>query len=181
MPLPKAAGREPCEQGVLLIPGSNPGCHSMTNLLTYNFRTLLGEAKLEELNTELDLINWDIVGLSEVTRLGENTIKLKNGHIFYHKGNEQIRYGGVGFLIHRKLEKQIVKFEGISYRIVKLTLKLNKRYNMQIIQLYALTSSHPDEETLTNTHMQENCHFKIIMGDFNAKVSKSRESPTVGI
>ena len=29
--------------------------------------------------------------------------------------------------------------------------------------------------------MQENCHLKIIMGDFNAKVSKSRESPTVGI
>ena len=57
---------------------------------------------------------------------------------------------------------------------------------MQVIQVYAPTSSHPDDEiedfyeTLTNTHMQENCHFKIIMGDFNAKVSKSRESPTVG-
>ena len=58
---------------------------------------------------------------------------------------------------------------------------------MQIIQVFAPTSSHPDEEIedyyefLTNTHMQENCHFKIIMGDFNAKVSKIRESPTVGI
>ena len=58
---------------------------------------------------------------------------------------------------------------------------------MHIIQIYAPTTSHSDEEiedfyeTLTNTHMQENCHFKIIMGDFNAKVSKSRESPTVGI
>ena len=47
---------------------------------------------------------------------------------------------------------------------------------MQIIQVYAPTSNHPDEEiedfyeTLTNTHMQENCHFKIIMGDLNAKV-----------
>ena len=138
----------------------------MTNLLTYNCRTLLGEAKLEELNTELDYINWDIIGLSEVRRLGENTIKLKNGHIFYHKGDEQTRYGGVGFLIHKKLEKQIVKFEGISNRIAKLTLKLNKRYNMQIIQIYAPTSSHPDEEiedfyeTLTNTHMQENRTLK---------------------
>ena len=58
---------------------------------------------------------------------------------------------------------------------------------MQIIQVYAPTSSQPDEEiedfygTLTNTHMRENSHFKKIMEDFNAKVSKSRESPTVGI
>ena len=81
------------------------GCQQMTNLLTYNCRTLLGEAKLEELNTELDYINWDIVGLSEVRLLGENPIKLKNGHIFYHKGNEQTRYGGVRFLINKKLEK----------------------------------------------------------------------------
>ena len=72
-------------------------------------------------------------GLSEVRRLGENTIKLKNGHIFFHKGNEQTQYGGVGFLIHKKLEKQIVKLEGISNRIAKLTLKLNKSYNVQII------------------------------------------------
>ena len=42
---------------------------------------------------------------------------------------------------------------------------------MQIIQVYAQTSSHPNEEiedfyeTLTNTHMQENCHFKIITED----------------
>ena len=49
---------------------------------------------------------------------------------------------------------------------------------MQIIQVYAPTSSPPDEEiedfceTLTNTHMQENCHFKIIMGYFNAKYQK---------
>ena len=58
---------------------------------------------------------------------------------------------------------------------------------MQIIQVYAQISSPPDEEiedfyeTLTNTHMQGNCHFKVIMGDFNAKVSKNRESPRVGI
>ena len=50
------------------------GCQQMMNLLTYNCRTLLGEAKLQEPNTELDYINWDIVGLSEVRRLGENTI-----------------------------------------------------------------------------------------------------------
>ena len=87
IPLPKAVGRESWEQGVQTI--TCPDKLPYDDELTYKFRTLLGEAKLKELNTELDLINWDIVGFTEVRRLGENTIKLKNGHIFYHKGNEQ--------------------------------------------------------------------------------------------
>ena len=85
-------------QGAMRARGANNirvplGCLSITNIATYNCRTLLVEAKSEELKTELDLINWDIVGPREVRRLGENTIKIKNGHIFYHKGNEQARYG----------------------------------------------------------------------------------------
>src|SRR5277367_5732341 len=49
---------------------------------TYNVRSLLGEDRLVELE-ELKAIKWDIIGLSETRRHGENMQKLVSGNILY--------------------------------------------------------------------------------------------------
>lgn len=63
------------------------GCFPQLNLATYNGRTLYTDDKLEELEIELSKIKWDIIGLGEVRRKEEEKIELKNGNIFYYKGN----------------------------------------------------------------------------------------------
>lgn len=54
------------------------------NICSMNVRTLKSEDRLIELEEALKHINWDILGLSEVRRLGEEVMERENGGIFYH-------------------------------------------------------------------------------------------------
>ena len=44
--------------------------------------------RLMELDTELKNIQWDIIGISEVRRKSTELATLRNGHLFYHVGND---------------------------------------------------------------------------------------------
>lgn len=103
---------------------------------TYNVKTLLSDDRLDQLQIELAKIQWDIVGLAEVRRRGENLMCLPSGHTLYYKGQEQISQAGVGFIINSKWSPNVLQFKGISERVAFLTLKINKRTEMKIIQVY---------------------------------------------
>ena len=62
-------------------------------------RSLLQEERLLELEEELQGIKWDIVGLGEVCRRGEELTVLKSGHHFYHIGKKNKSEAGVGCLV----------------------------------------------------------------------------------
>jgi len=77
--------------------------------------------------------------------------------------------------------------QGITDRMAKLDIELSKRYSMQIIQIYAPTIEYPDEEieelygSISRNLGDSKNYFKIVMGDFNAKVgTKLAEEKTVG-
>lgn len=57
---------------------------------------------LVELMSALEKINWTIVGMSEVKRLGESVEDHKQ-FVFYNKGNTPGQYGE-GFLISKELK-----------------------------------------------------------------------------
>ena len=44
-------------------------------------------------------MKWDILGICEVRRKGEEKIELKSGHILYYRRTEKGGTSGVGFLI----------------------------------------------------------------------------------
>ncbi|XP_072019366.1 uncharacterized protein [Amphiura filiformis] len=73
------------------------GHHWDLRVATYNIRSLLGDDRLLELGEELKGVNWDIIGLSEVKRRGEQFMELKSGHQFYHIGLDNKSMAGVGF------------------------------------------------------------------------------------
>jgi len=152
-------------------------------IATYNVRTLSSESKLLELEEELTKINWDIIGLNETRRTGENWKTLRSGHAFYHVGEEDASTGGIGFIINKKHINNITNIRSISTRVAYLILKLSTRYNLKIIQTYAPTSTHSDEEINQfyndiQTAMDETRTYStIISGDFNAKMGiKSDET-----
>ncbi|XP_046862943.1 craniofacial development protein 2-like [Xenia sp. Carnegie-2017] len=154
---------------------------------TYNVRTLKDPEKEEELEQELTGFKWDIIGLSETRKKGEQLKQLQSGHVLYTKGgNESVR--GVGFLVHKNIKDRVVEYEGESSRVTSLTLKVNSKYQLQVIQVYAPTSSHSDEEVkelyeeIERSMDNNRSQFKIVMGDFNAKVGKHHRSDgaTVG-
>lgn len=75
-------------------------------LCTLNTRTLRTTESLQELELALGNIKWDILGISEMRRLGEG-IEERGNYIMYHKG-EVAGHRGVGFLVNIKLKNSIV-------------------------------------------------------------------------
>lgn len=162
------------------------GCHDL-NLATYNVRTLSNCTKLMELQEEIKNIKFDVIGLSEVRRKGVGYVEMDDGHILHYRGTESGRTSGVGFLVHRSWKNNIVECDGSSDRLIRLVLRLNERYTIQIIQAYAPTQSYSDEEVedfyeeLQNLKERGKAHFQMVMGDFNARIgSRVQDDTAVG-
>ena len=64
----------------------------------------------------------------------------------------------------------------MSDRLAQLTIRINGKYHLNIIQAYLPTSSHEDQEVesvyedIDNLITNSKAHYNVIMGDFNAKV-----------
>ena len=72
--------------------------------------------------------------------------------------------------------------KGISDRVAQLTIKINSKYHLNIIQAYLPTSSHTNEEVDTvyeeidNLVNNNKAYYNIVMGDFNAKTGQGNAS-----
>ena len=53
------------------------------------------------------------------------------------KGGEK-SVGGVGFLFNKKLKDRVVEFRGDSSRVASLTIKINTKYYVRVVQVYGL-------------------------------------------
>jgi hypothetical protein len=154
---------------------------------TLNVRTLSDDAYLSELENAISKINFDIVGICEVKRKGEEVIEKKE-FSFYYFGTST-RLAGVGFLIHNRWKNNKKSFKSISSRVTTLTMYINESKTLSVIQVYAPTSAAKDkdmdqfyndvDEALEIT---KNSTWKIVLGDFNAKIGvpQSHENDVLG-
>ncbi|CAH2097258.1 unnamed protein product [Euphydryas editha] len=194
----------PSVPGGPTIPGHGSGCGNggaegaknlrgtggcfVTNLATYNGRSLRLDHHLTELEVELSHIKWSILGLSEVRRQGEDTMILDSGHLFYFREGDGPSQGGVGFLVHKTLSNNVVEVSSVSTRVAYLVLKLTDRYSLKVIQVYAPTSTHSDDEVEAlyediskALHGTTSAFYNVVMGDFNAKVGvQDRDESVIG-
>ena len=60
------------------------GHHWKMTLGSYNVRTLMDNKRILELETELDNMKWDIIGLCETRKIGESKLILKSGNILLY-------------------------------------------------------------------------------------------------
>ncbi|XP_050306329.1 uncharacterized protein LOC126743336 [Anthonomus grandis grandis] len=128
-------------------PNINPASKIEIKIATYNTRTMTSKEHLEILENELEHIKWDIIGLSETRRQGESVTTLTSGHLLYQKNADRNSHiGGVAIMINKKLKHLVTKTEAALNRVIYIILKINKRCSMQVIQVYAPTSSSPDQE-----------------------------------
>lgn len=123
----------------------------------------------------LENINCDIIGLSEVRRLGCGIEEYKD-YILCYIGQTKGLYG-VGFLIKKTLKSNITNFIGITERVALLQLKFDE-VCMSIIQTYAPTENSSEEEVttfynnITMAHEMTNNGIVLVIGDFNAKIGQ---------
>ena len=74
-----------------------PGNHDVT-IATLNAGTLRRYEREVELEHALEEIKFDVLGLSEVRKVGEDILEKKNGDIWYHMGTTPGQKG-VGFIV----------------------------------------------------------------------------------
>jgi hypothetical protein len=78
-----------------------------------------------ELENALEGIRFNVLGLCELRKEGENIIERENGNILYYYGKAGGQKG-VGFVVSKDYKHNIEEFAGISERIAVLKLKINK-------------------------------------------------------
>ncbi|KAI8440552.1 hypothetical protein MSG28_001794 [Choristoneura fumiferana] len=146
----------------------------------------VGCTHLAQLEVELEKIRWHILGLSEVRREGEDTLTLESGHLLYYREGDQLSQGGVGFLVNKSLCDNVVEVSSVSNRVAYLIIKLTERYSLKVVQVYAPTSTHSDDEVedmfddiSKALHFTTRAHYNVVMGDFNAKVGVQSYSESV--
>lgn len=175
------------KRGVLMLKTFKRS-HNELYIATYNARTLSSRQKMQEMEEELEKIKWDVVGVSEVRKPGEECLKLQSGHTFFYRGSDsQKLMHGVGLFINKRWSDRITHTKSISDRVIYVSLKINNRYSVKLIQVYAPTSTHDDEEVErfyedVEKALNENpSHYQYLIGDFNAKLGKREEDSEVSI
>ncbi|XP_071823877.1 craniofacial development protein 2-like [Apostichopus japonicus] len=168
-----------------------PGKRSSSNLniATWNVRTPRKEGNWEILLEEARSFNLDILGLSE-THLTESDTMISKEDFTALLGCRKDGIGreGVGLLISQSLLSCLVSFESVSPRIITAKFR-TKEGILNIIQVYAPTSTHSDAESdqfydVLQHHLQKvnKRERLILMGDFNAKIGTDQNtwSPAMG-
>lgn len=78
-------------------------------------------------------------------------------------------------LVNKSLCDDVVEMSNVSHRVAYLVMKQIEKNSLKVVQIYAPTSAHPDDEV--NEIFEDNSKAlhsttkalnKIIMGDFNA-------------
>ena len=143
---------------------------------TWNVRTLRADGKLRELVIEMDRLKWNVLGLSEVRWIESGEHVLKEGHKLWYSGEKKYHRNGVGILVHKDHVSTVMSYEPVSSRIMTMRINTLPR-KLTIIQVYAPTSDHPDEEVeefyekidiaMKNIPKED---IVIIQGDWNAKI-----------
>ena len=119
---------------------------------------------------------WYVIGISEVRRREECFTTLQSGHLLYHSkaSNGQ---AGVDFLINRKWKDHIVRINSISPNLAELVMCITKRYKLKTVQVYALITSHLEEDINSfyndvDETLRKPNHYTIVTGDFNAQIGE---------
>ncbi|GFO49148.1 craniofacial development protein 2 [Plakobranchus ocellatus] len=168
--------------------GSNKTIRDRNKIVigTWNLRTLREAGKIEQLEYEMSRYRWNILGLCEVRRKHFGETLTSDGHKLYHRGQEDKHEHGVGFIVHKDSADAVLRCRPISSRIMTIRLKAAP-FNTTIIQAYAPTTDHEDEEvedfynevqkTLNEVSKKD---IIVVQGDWNAKIGQDAQEDWEG-
>jgi exonuclease III len=125
------------------IPKKKDNINDRIYITTLNVRTLRTPERETELENALEGIKFNVLGLCELRKEGENIIERANGNILYYYGKAGGQKG-VGLVVNKDYKHNIEELSGISKRIAILKLKIDK-INISIIQVYAPEASSEEE------------------------------------
>ncbi|KAK6735253.1 hypothetical protein RB195_018435 [Necator americanus] len=150
-------------------------------ICNYNARTLASEGAIEVLMMQADKINYDVIGLTETRRRHPLNAAYETGEELFLGTCDSRGVGGVDVLVNTSMAKNIDSFEQLTTRIGRLRMRrCGPTPALTIFVAYAPTSSYDEEEVeaffidLEKFYRKDHAFYKVIIGDFNAKVGPRR-------
>uniref|UniRef100_A0A0K0DJK5 Endo/exonuclease/phosphatase domain-containing protein n=1 Tax=Angiostrongylus cantonensis TaxID=6313 RepID=A0A0K0DJK5_ANGCA len=159
------------------------GSRTMVTICPYNARTLASESSIEDLLMQAIMIRYDVIGLAETRRRHPFNAVYDTGEELFLGTCDSRGVGGVGALVITSLSMNIDSFEQLTTRIGRLRLKrCGSAPALTVFVVYAPTSNYDEEGVeafymeLERYYRENHTFFKVITGDFNAKIGPRRSS-----
>nr|BAD06249.1 p97Bcnt [Tragulus javanicus] len=149
---------------------------------TWNVRSM-NPGKLDVVKQEMDRINIDILGISELKWTGMGELN-SDDHYIYYCGQQSLRRNGVALIVNKRVQNAIIGCNLKNDRMISLRFQ-GKPFNLTVIQVFAPTPYAEEGEVYRFyedlQHLLEitpKIDVLFIIGDWNAKVG-SQEIPGI--
>ncbi|KAK6734421.1 hypothetical protein RB195_017920 [Necator americanus] len=161
--------------------GNNNGYQNGKGLGWRSARTPASEAAIEDLMMQAKKIKYDVIGLTETRRRHPLNAVYETGEELFLGSCDSRGVGGVVVLVNTRTAKNIDFFEQLTTRIGRMWMRrCGPIPALTIFVAYAPTSSYEEEEVeafymdLEKFYREDHAFYKVIIGDFNAKVGPRR-------
>ena len=139
--------------------------------------------KPQNVVNEAQRLEIDILGISDVGWTGVDQVRA-GGYEFVYSGSG--KHSGVGILMSLESAKCLMGYWAISDKVIIAKFKATP-FNMSVIQVYAPTSDHSEEEIVEFYEQLETAKRQagtqdvvLVMGDLNAKVGVGPSGHSLG-
>ncbi|KAK6752033.1 hypothetical protein RB195_003449 [Necator americanus] len=149
-------------------------------LCTYNARSVSTDVDLHALLRAAERIEFHVIALQE-TKCRRNDVRQMNDGTLVIRGEKvpSRNVGGVGFVVHPSVVHLIDSHEILPPRLAIPRLRPLRQKSISIINCYSPTSAADESELdafyeeLEEVVRNEKSFYKLVVGDFNAKLGKA--------
>ena len=118
-------------------------CKEQYCIGTWNVRSM-NQGKLEVVKQEMERVNINMLGISELKWTGMGEFN-SDDHYIYYCGQKSLGRNGIALMVNKRVQNAVLECSLKNDRIISVCFQ-GKPFNMTVIQVYALTSNAEEAE-----------------------------------
>ena len=141
----------------------------------------MNQGKLEVVKQEMERVNVDILGISELKWSGMSEFN-SDDHFIYYCEQESQRRNGVAIIVNKRLQNAVLGCSLKNDKMISVRFQ-GKPFNIMVIQVSAPTSNAEEaeaeqfyEDLQDLLELTPEKHTLFITGEWNAKVGSQRDT-----
>ena len=112
-------------------------CKEQYCIGTWNVRSM-NQGKLDMVKQEMARVNINILGISELKRMGMGEFN-SDDHYTYYSGQESLRRNGIAFIVNKRVQNAVRGHNLKNNRMISVCFQ-GKPFNITVTQVYASTT-----------------------------------------